>query len=129
MASFTLAKEDTFPNGTSVSAYALVGEGRTPTSGAPSGSAVASGTVSGGSVTFSGLADSTRYFAYAASPDRYVRFSTPPPLETALGGSVSAQVTDGGGGYGDGSIVLYVGPDEPPAPPDGSTGVWVEQAS
>jgi hypothetical protein len=90
MASFTLSREDVFPNGTSVSAYAVVGEGRTPTSGAPPGSAVSTGTVTSGSVTLSGLADSTKYFAYAASPDRYLRFSTPPPETAQSGGGVDA---------------------------------------
>jgi hypothetical protein len=86
VASVTVSREDLFPNGTSVAAYAAAGTGRTPSSGAPAGSSVDSGTVSGGSVTLSGLTEETVYILYASSPDRYLRVLVP-TSEAAQSGS------------------------------------------
>lgn len=76
MATFTLRREDVFPNGTTVSIYKA---SFAAFSGQPPGSPVESQTVAGGAATFTTLADNTGYIAYArvSGDDRAVRFRTP----------------------------------------------------
>lgn len=83
MASQTIKREDLYPVGTSVSAYARSNwpQSQLPPSGAPVGSAAATATVQAdGTVTLAGLADATNYYAAAQVSGvwRYVAFMTPP---------------------------------------------------
>lgn len=78
MATFTLARNDRFPNGTSVAAYPDSNwlNSVPKTDAAPVGSSAATATMSGGTATFTGLTQGAHYQAYALvnSEHRYVGF-------------------------------------------------------
>jgi hypothetical protein len=125
--SLVISRPDLFPASTSVSAYATRGTGRTPTSGAPAGSAAETASVqANGTVTFSDLVNGQVYILYASSPDRYLRV-----MQTALGGSRGSRVWSSGGVPSRASGVTFtdwVGPDDPAANAiDGDT--WTDTSA
>lgn len=106
MASQTVRREDIFPAGTSVGAYAASNwpQASLPPSGAPVGSATTTGTVqTNGAVTFTGLADATVYYAAAQVSGvwRYIRFRTDAASSTAGGTGKLLRLATFGHSYND----------------------------
>jgi hypothetical protein len=100
VASITVSREDVFPNGTTVSAYATYPDVPLPAAGAPPGPVAASGVVSGGVLTLGGLVNGRTYILRAASPDRYMRVSIRSEADQSGPGSSGSVLF----GQGDGSL-------------------------
>lgn len=76
VSTLTIQREDLFPSGTTVTAYAADPTLRPP-SGPPIGVASGTATVSNGVLSITGLQDGRSYVLYASSPDRYLVAQAP----------------------------------------------------
>jgi hypothetical protein len=91
MATYTLARPDVFPNGTSVGAYA--NDNPNP-NGSPQGTAVNSQTMTAGTLTFTGLTEGETYLAAAEVNSVWKNLSfTVDTATTALASDDNVEVT------------------------------------